>query len=125
MSALLARRCWSKRLLWFCRMDSEDISKTHGADLQVKYTFDGLDLVEMRAVFQSLPEVFKNDPGASSHHTHIWNIEASTLHTHVFYCLLMQITFALRGGANGWCGFPRRKETGMARRIYDSTAEHG
>jgi hypothetical protein len=37
LSAALARRFLSKRILWFCRMETDDIAKLHGADLRVKY----------------------------------------------------------------------------------------
>jgi hypothetical protein len=57
----IARRIFTKRVLWFVRMDPEDISKLHAADLNTKYGNQGLDIVEMRAVYVCLPVDFQLD----------------------------------------------------------------
>jgi hypothetical protein len=57
----IARRIFTKQVLWFVRMDPEDIAKLHAADLNTKYSNQGLDIVEMRAVYKCLPVDFKLD----------------------------------------------------------------
>lgn len=57
----IAARVFSKKVLWFVRKDPRDIAKTHQADLNSKYTSQGLDIVEMRAVYAVLPEEFELD----------------------------------------------------------------
>ena len=58
----LARRVIEKQALWLTRMHVQDIAQVHHADLQNKFVLQGLDLVETRAVFAAVPEVFANDP---------------------------------------------------------------
>ena len=57
----IAARVFSKKVLWFVRKDPRDIAKTHQADLISNYTSQGLDIVEMRAVYAVLPEEFELD----------------------------------------------------------------
>ena len=53
----IAARVFSKKVLWFVRKDPRDIAKTHQADLNSNYTSQGLDIVEMRAVYAVLLRV--------------------------------------------------------------------
>jgi len=57
----LVRRLWTKKATWLVRFHPEDTAKLHIADLLSKYNNQGLDIVEMRAVWASLPEEFDND----------------------------------------------------------------
>lgn len=43
------------------RMDPAFIARLHVADLNTKFSSSGLDLLEMRALYASLPLDFKND----------------------------------------------------------------
>lgn len=54
-------RLWSKRVLWLLRSHPDDIKRIHIADLRSKYSNQGLDIVEMRAVYLCLPVEFDND----------------------------------------------------------------
>jgi hypothetical protein len=57
----IAMRIFSKKVLWFVRMDPADVKKTHQAELNSKFTTQGLDILEMRAVYAVTPEVFDLD----------------------------------------------------------------
>ena len=57
----VAQRIWSKKILWFICTHPDDIGKVHVADLRSKYSYIGLDIVEMRAVYAALPITFEND----------------------------------------------------------------
>jgi len=57
----VAKRIWTKKALWLTRIPKERIARLHIADLQTKYSVQGLDEVELRAVYCSLPEQFEND----------------------------------------------------------------
>ena len=63
LSPPLAKRIFSKKCLWLIRMSPEIISRLHEADLINRYSPDAqkLDLVELAAVYESLPAVFLND----------------------------------------------------------------
>jgi hypothetical protein len=61
----IAKRIWTKKCLWLTRMAPARIAKLHIADLQTKYATQGLDEVELRAVWASLPEAFENDSSGS------------------------------------------------------------
>ena len=50
-----AERIWNKKILWLICMHPNDIPKIHIADLRGKYSFHGLDIVEMRAVWKCIP----------------------------------------------------------------------
>jgi len=56
-----AKRLWSKKILWLVRAHPDNIRKYHIADLRGKYSFQGLDIVEMRAVALAIPDEFDND----------------------------------------------------------------
>ena len=58
----VARRVWTKKALWLTRISTDHIAKLHVADLQTKYSCQGLDELELRAVWACLPERFENDP---------------------------------------------------------------
>ena len=58
----IAKRIWARKALWLTRISSEKISRLHVADLQTKYSVQGLDEVELRAVWYAMPERFENDP---------------------------------------------------------------
>lgn len=57
----IANRIWTKKSLWIINTHPEDTKRVHIADLQTKYGNQGLDIVEMRAVWANLPEEFEND----------------------------------------------------------------
>jgi len=59
----IARRVLGKKCLWLTRMSSDEISRLHEADLNGRFNTQGenLDLVEMAAVYASLPDRFIND----------------------------------------------------------------
>lgn len=57
----IAQRIWSKKILWFVCTHPDDIGKIHVADLRTKYSYIGMDIVEMRAVYAALPQAFEND----------------------------------------------------------------
>ncbi|CAE7433819.1 nphp3, partial [Symbiodinium microadriaticum] len=57
----IAKRVWSKKALWLTRIAPNRIGRLHIADLQTKYSTQGLDEIELRAVFASLPDTFEND----------------------------------------------------------------
>ena len=52
----LAERILANKGLWLIVMHPDDIKKVHIADLRGKYAPVGLDIVEMRAIWHSLPE---------------------------------------------------------------------
>jgi tetratricopeptide (TPR) repeat protein len=58
---LLAKRIWSKKALWLTRVSPMKISRLHIADLQSKYSPQGLDEIELRAIYHALPLSFEND----------------------------------------------------------------
>ena len=62
MPPSIVRRIFAKRSIWLVRMDPTNIARLHHTDLTVQYTTQGLDLVELRAVFAAAPETFNNDP---------------------------------------------------------------
>ena len=53
---LVAKRVWSCGALWLICMHSSDIGKIHIADLRSRYATVGLDIVEMRAIWNVLPK---------------------------------------------------------------------
>ena len=68
LSKDLVKRLMTKRCLWLLRFTTYDISKLHYADLTGRYTYEaqGLDIVEMAALFAVMPEKFLNDDGQGS-----------------------------------------------------------
>lgn len=62
VSKTLATRIMRNRALWLVRMDKKDVANVHIADLKFKYSFIGLDITELRALYSCLPEKFDNDP---------------------------------------------------------------
>ena len=61
LPAAVAKRIWTKKALWLTRMSVQRISKLHVADFQSKYSSQGLDEWELRAIWACLPEKFEND----------------------------------------------------------------
>ena len=59
----LAKRVLAKKCLWLTRMGPDDIARLHEADLNGRFNTqgEGLDLVELAAIYASLPERFVND----------------------------------------------------------------
>jgi len=59
----LARRVLTKKCLWLTRMSMDEIARLHEADLNGRFSTQGenLDLVELAAIYASLPERFVND----------------------------------------------------------------
>ena len=59
----LAKRVLGKRSLWLTRMSSDEIARLHEADLNGRFNYSGetLDLVELAAIYASLPDRFVND----------------------------------------------------------------
>lgn len=62
LSLNLATRIMRNRSLWLIRMDFKDIANVHIADLKYKYSFIGLDIIELRALYACLPDKFEHDP---------------------------------------------------------------
>jgi hypothetical protein len=61
LKADVARRIWTKKVIWFVRADPSRIARVHAADLNIAYSIQGLDIAELRAVWASLPATFEND----------------------------------------------------------------
>lgn len=62
LQAGAARRVLKTQILKFFYMDPEtEIAKIHIADLSSRYVPQGLDIVELRAVYTRLPKEFQND----------------------------------------------------------------
>ena len=57
----LVTRLWTKKATWLVRFHPDDTARLHIADLLSKFNNQGLDVVEMRAVWASLPPDFEND----------------------------------------------------------------
>lgn len=57
----LAVRLMRNRVLWLVHMNPNEIAPIHLADLRFKYSFTGLDLIEMRALYACMPEKFEHD----------------------------------------------------------------
>lgn len=57
----IANRIWTKKSLWIINTHPDDTKKVHIADLNTKYGNQGLDIIEMRAIWANLPEEFDND----------------------------------------------------------------
>ncbi len=58
---IVAQRIWKVKVLHWVRWHPDDVKKVHIADLQAKYSNQGLDVQEMRAVWATIPEVFDLD----------------------------------------------------------------
>jgi hypothetical protein len=65
LSRALATRMTTKKCLWLIKMDPEAIKKIHIADLRGKFSYQSqnLDIVELAAIYMSLPDKFENDSG--------------------------------------------------------------
>jgi len=61
----LCKRLLSKKCLWLTRISTEDICRMHHADLVNKFNplSQGLDIVELAAIYAQMPEKFLVDPG--------------------------------------------------------------
>jgi len=55
----VAKRIWSQKTIWFLVMHTDDISKIHIADLRGKFQFKDLDIVELRAVWYCLVDIWR------------------------------------------------------------------
>ena len=64
LSKACAKRIFQTPALWLCRAEAERVAKFHVADLRGRYAYDRLTLLELRAVFVSLP-AFSDDAKAS------------------------------------------------------------
>ncbi|KAG5177834.1 hypothetical protein JKP88DRAFT_133470, partial [Tribonema minus] len=62
--AVAAKRIWKVKVLHWVRWHPDDIKKVHIADLQTTYSNQGLDVVEMRAVWAAMPQEFDLDSDA-------------------------------------------------------------
>lgn len=62
-SKALAKHLCDKKCLWLCRINTTDISKMHMYDLQSMFhpLNHSLDVVELAAIYASLPDAFDND----------------------------------------------------------------
>lgn len=60
----LAKRFLSKKCLWLVRLNQNSIDKIHEVELMGRFNFEaqGLDVVELAAIYASLPEKFSCDP---------------------------------------------------------------
>eukprot|EP01038_Epipyxis_sp_PR26KG_P012425 gene12425-16667_t len=65
LSKSLAKRIYGRKCLWLIRLDPTSISKIHINDLQNKYGYDAqnLDIIEIAALYYSLPDNFLFDIG--------------------------------------------------------------
>jgi hypothetical protein len=57
----IAGRIWKTKALWLICMHPDDVKRIHIVDLKTKYNPQGLDIIELRALFQSLPTEFELD----------------------------------------------------------------
>jgi hypothetical protein len=64
LSKACAKRIFQTPALWLCRAEAERVAKFHVADLRGRYAYDRLTLLELRAVFVSLP-AFSDEAKAS------------------------------------------------------------
>ena len=55
LSKACAKRVFATPALWLCRAEPGRVSKFHVADLRGRYAYDRLTLLELRAVYVSLP----------------------------------------------------------------------
>ncbi len=58
---IVAQRIWKVKVLQWVRWHPDDVKKVHIADLQAKYSNQGLDVQEMRAIWAAIPQVFDLD----------------------------------------------------------------
>jgi hypothetical protein len=61
MTEPLLKRLWEKRVLWLVCMHEQDVAKIHHADLKTKYSYQGCDITECRAVYAALPARFDGE----------------------------------------------------------------
>ena len=57
----IANRIWTKKILAMICTHEDDIKRIHIVDLQTKYSNQGLDIVEMRAIWYVMPAEFDLD----------------------------------------------------------------
>lgn len=57
----MAKRVQRNRSLWLIWKTQEELSVIHHADLNFKYSYCGLDLTELRALYACMPPEFNND----------------------------------------------------------------
>lgn len=57
----LAERIWRRRVLWLLRATPAEVANLHSSDLAGPFNAQGLDLMELRAVYAMLPPKFVND----------------------------------------------------------------
>jgi hypothetical protein len=64
----LAKRILAKKCLWLVRVSTADIGKMHIAELTGRFNPEaqGLDIVELAAIFANIPEKFSNDDAKGS-----------------------------------------------------------
>jgi len=65
LSVSAAKRVMNTKILQFLYMDHETIAKVHIADLSSRYIPQGLDIIELRAIYTQLPKEFYNDRDGS------------------------------------------------------------
>mmetsp|Transcript_17033 Transcript_17033/g.21002 ORF Transcript_17033/g.21002 Transcript_17033/m.21002 type:complete len:188 (+) Transcript_17033:328-891(+) len=58
----LRKRIDDQRVFALYNMSKEEIAASHFGDFLAKFSYVGLDLIELRAVYACLPKVFLNDP---------------------------------------------------------------
>mmetsp|Transcript_10863 Transcript_10863/g.18513 ORF Transcript_10863/g.18513 Transcript_10863/m.18513 type:complete len:1011 (-) Transcript_10863:745-3777(-) len=61
LKPMLAKRVMQTKIFQFLYMDKDSIAKLHIADLSSRYIPQGLDIVELRAIYTRLPDEFHND----------------------------------------------------------------
>ncbi|CAM9134027.1 unnamed protein product, partial [Chrysoparadoxa australica] len=61
----VAQRIWKVKVLQWARWHPDDIKKIHIADLRTKYSNQGLDVEEMRALWHIMPDEFDLDGDGS------------------------------------------------------------
>lgn len=64
LSVEVAKRLLEKKALWLTRMSDMEIAKLHEADLHNRFQVhaNGLDIIEIAAIYASTPDAFPNDP---------------------------------------------------------------
>lgn len=64
MDLAIAKRILSKKCLWLVRVSTLDIARMHIAELAGRFNPEaqGLDIIEIAAIFACIPTLFPNDP---------------------------------------------------------------
>lgn len=61
LDPVAAKRVFATPALWLTRLPPERVARIHAADLRVRYAFSSLSLLELRALYASMPPAFEAD----------------------------------------------------------------